>query len=839
MSDSIKKFHRKEIASIFLCCVIIIIGIIEEAVAARDKSLISIEDFRNFSFVLLQIQAGVSTITVALIALISGMINEEVYGISVTRYYMITRPRFFKQIVVVILTISLVFLGTIFNIFELYNMVCVCFFLEWIFIILSIVEIFPVFYGKKKCEKEIKEYVESAMTSSEIREKMEINRVFCESWVSDLEEYDFEQRENLYLLGIENMLLENSDEAISFVNNQAGEIIRNHLLHNEHWINGRGLQLLHSVYERIWGLILDKKVDATKTKLFPNIIQYLFYDVRSVLLHFEIKEIEDYFDYQSLSEYAARVIVYYLQHDKELCQRELSTLEMYGAFLGYLLGVKQNERRMELDDADISYWSRMLECVFISKTNIPEEMIPIFEMHRCKIYFSYIASVIQDGYTELIIKYFYGSNRYVYENNFYEILLSFCVHCYLYYLAVAENDNIVPDKARKSANFIIKQKTNVIYPFEKKLDNFYAFSENYLIEHDFQKLMGKVLKRFEMYNMGQVKQIVMPDVICKWYVTLLLLLDEHCFLNRNITHYLHGDILSYIHMFLIDNYDIVTDEIVSIYETLSFRQVENIEDKKSELYGKLKTALIEKYKEVDIKESYESHKKFISDGGEHILTENAKKIIMERIKRTFASVIDEPLGKSNEISFMLIQLHNETRFLNERTISEFLGLMEGNFCAYLINILYKMGKVKMYDRSDKSDQEYINYLKRKKIDVLMGAEHKLKQKDYTNKRLYEKFERKCNCIYTSGRNALAFVKDKLKIAVRDVNVTIQSGDLSEDNISFDETSGKYRIEFFDKVEGLFDEQEAREYAKNKFKIISVYVKIAIRAEDEAGVIIQN
>ena len=188
-------------------------------------------------------------------------------------------------------------------------MVCVCFFLEWIFIILSIAEIFPVFYGKKKCEKEIKEYVESAMTSFEIREKMEINRVFCESWVSDLEEYDFEQRENLFLLGIENMLLENSDEAISFVNNQAGEIIRNHLLRNEHWINGRGLQLLHSVYERIWGLILDKKVDATKTKLFPNIIQYLFYDVRSVLLHFEIKEIEDYFDYQSLSEYAARVIL--------------------------------------------------------------------------------------------------------------------------------------------------------------------------------------------------------------------------------------------------------------------------------------------------------------------------------------------------------------------------------------------------------------------------------------------------------------------------------------------------------------------------------------------------
>ena len=145
----------------------------------------------------------------------------------------------------------------------------------------------------------------------------------------------------------------------------------------------------------------------------------------------------------------------------------------------------------------------------------------------------------------------------------------------------------------------------------------------------------------------------------------------------------------------------------------------------------------------------------------------------------------------------------------------------------------------MYNRKDKSDQDYIAYLKDKDIGILMGSEFDLKQKDYRNRKLYDDFEQTCDCIYTAGRKAIALVKDKLKISIRDVDVAIRSGDLSETNIRFDKASGKYRIQFFDNVEGLFDEQEAKEYAKNKFKVISATVKVAIQAEDGAGVIIKN
>lgn len=167
---------------------------------------------------------------------------------------------------------------------------------------------------------------------------------------------------------------------------------------------------------------------------------------------------------------------------------------------------------------------------------------------------------------------------------------------------------------------------------------------------------------------------------------------------------------------------------------LSYNKVNNLEDKKSELYAKLKRALIEKYKTVDINESYESHKKFIDEDKETFIIENAKESILKELKDTFAPVIDESIRQANEIRFVFIQLHNETRFLNEKTVLGIMGYIEENFCANLISHLYHAGKVEIYNHSGKSDEEYIEYPKKNNASILMGSEYELGQMDYTKKK---------------------------------------------------------------------------------------------------------
>lgn len=459
----------------------------------------------------------------------------------------------------------------------------------------------------------------------------------------------------------------------------------------------------------------------------------------------------------------------------------------------------------------------MLESIFISESKIPEKMLPVFKLHRCKLYFSYISSLIQDGNTNLLIKYFYGSNQYIYTYDLCNDVLRLSVQCYLYYLAEAESVNIVPEKAQKSAQYILSQKEEVTYPFEKFLERICGYNMKLFVENDFEKLIGDVLDRFEMYNMGQVKHLIMSDTIRLWYVSLILFVHRRYVFGGSITDYLHGDILSYVIMFLRDNADNAAYRIVRIYELLSYNKVNNLEDKKSELYGKLKRALIEKYKTVDINESYESHKKFIDEDKETFIIENAKESILKELKDTFAPVIDESIRQVNEIRFVLIQLHNETRFLNEKTVLGIMGYIEENFCANLISHLYHAGKVEIYNRSGKSDEEYIEYLKKNNASILMGSEYELGQMDYTKKKMFDEFEQTCDCIYTSGRNAIALEKDKLKISINNVNVSIHSGDLNEDSISFDEASGKYRIKFFDDVEGMFDKQEVMEVSTQELE----------------------
>lgn len=94
-------------------------------------------------------------------------------------------------------------------------------------------------------------------------------------------------------------------------------------------------------------------------------------------------------------------------------------------------------------------------------------------------------------------------------------------------------------------------------------------------------------------------------------------------------------------------------------------------------------------------------------------------------------LIKSLIRQDNEIRFVLIQLHNETRFLNEKKILGIMGYIEENFCVNLISHLYHAGKVEIYNRSGKSDEEYIEYLKKKNVAILMGSEYELEQMDYT------------------------------------------------------------------------------------------------------------
>jgi len=84
----IKNKHRKiEILGLILMIICTAVGIIFDYTVICGLIFHEVKDINTFSLTLLQIQATISTLTIALVALMSGNISETYMGVSVSVDY--------------------------------------------------------------------------------------------------------------------------------------------------------------------------------------------------------------------------------------------------------------------------------------------------------------------------------------------------------------------------------------------------------------------------------------------------------------------------------------------------------------------------------------------------------------------------------------------------------------------------------------------------------------------------------------------------------------------------------------------------------------------------------
>lgn len=112
---------------------------------------------KDFALVILQIQATVDTLTISIIALISGSVSDCNMGIVFTDYYLNIRPIIFKQKRIIISSLLLLVINIGFYIAECYCLVLWIFAGTIVLILMSINEIYLIFNGKRLAERETKE----------------------------------------------------------------------------------------------------------------------------------------------------------------------------------------------------------------------------------------------------------------------------------------------------------------------------------------------------------------------------------------------------------------------------------------------------------------------------------------------------------------------------------------------------------------------------------------------------------------------------------------------------------------------------------------------------------
>lgn len=137
----------------------------------------------DFALVILQIQATVDTLTISIIALISGSVSDSNMGIVFSDYYLNIRPCIFKQRRIIVGSILLLIVNIGFYIMEWYCLLLLIFVVTIIFILISINEIYLVFNGKRLAEREIKDYICYVLSKEcDYREKYTICMGLVDEW---------------------------------------------------------------------------------------------------------------------------------------------------------------------------------------------------------------------------------------------------------------------------------------------------------------------------------------------------------------------------------------------------------------------------------------------------------------------------------------------------------------------------------------------------------------------------------------------------------------------------------------------------------------------------------
>lgn len=137
----------------------------------------------NFAMVILQIQATVDTLTIAIIALISGSVSDSNMGIAFSDYYLNIRPLIFKQKRIIVSSILLLVTNIGLYIVDWYCLVLWILAVTVVLVLMSVSEIYLIFNGKRLAEKEIKEFINYVLSKKyDYRKKYVICTEFVNDW---------------------------------------------------------------------------------------------------------------------------------------------------------------------------------------------------------------------------------------------------------------------------------------------------------------------------------------------------------------------------------------------------------------------------------------------------------------------------------------------------------------------------------------------------------------------------------------------------------------------------------------------------------------------------------
>lgn len=794
----------------------------------------------DFALVILQIQATVDALTIAIIALISGNISDSNMGIAFSDYYLNIRPSIFKQKRIIVSSFLLLVINIGFFIMGWYYLVLWIFVITIILILMSISGVYLIFNGNRLAEKETKDYINYVLSrGNDYRKKYVICMEFIIDWknvILSQSREDYEAYKEIFLYGLEKLLSYETQESLAGIKEICKKTEYCFLNSENSIVRGNGIELLQEIYGTLWKYILSNKERVNYQELYQepfDLFDEISRYVVDAVMEMPPEKHQKYIRWDGFIEYIQR-ITFWIGYDEDKSKIELGNTYYFARYAGNYLSMYHS-------DKNVMYWEQILERSFWTYTaNIPEARIENFLEARCITKFNYIYGFVENGLDTLVINSFFGRAMadILQFDNKYEVLLGLLVHCYLYYLSSRESEKVITSEVKNCAKKVITDR-NVKQIFNIFLGHF-CMNSHYL-NIDLMKQMLKILSPYERFNNYSKGYMIIENVIKEYYMFIILFLSNTYHMPSLLERNLDDDIyIGYV-------YENKTENTKKLLLEL-YKLVDDREGSEQEMRAKVDLMFEEfsafekrKFKEKQMKKAVENHIQYILYVDIEKVKKHIQHIVKEKLSEKFSEIIVDFDEQGEIMEIPVLRLFDYTDSINENCVDRFCPNMYGQFSLGLEWILLKRNILNKVDRIKDflDDRDYMDYLQSNRLELLIGSRYVLINKDYRLTHEFEKLTEDWETIYTMlMENGLALKKDSVKVCIHSVEVTIRSQSISDEKQDYNEKTGLYTYSIYSGMPIDFKENELEEFLHNNRKIVDISAKISVQTpEEKIGILI--
>lgn len=830
-----KQRRNEESRCLAVMCVLLLGAAAIDAYVRLKGPIWSVDNYDGISLVVIQIQATIQTLSIALLALISSHTTDSIFGISAIDFQFRIVPVCFAQEWLIKGGLILLAGNVFFHMAGFFNLVLAVFLVACCFIWISINQIYAVFAGKGAPEQEVEAYLlYTVQQHPSVPQRTQAFTAFCDDWVRKCESQNntlFHLHRELFGKMLDALAAAEEEQGRSVVQQKSAEIIHALSFASNPNVRWRSFSFLSFCYEKLWGCISAHKDRISSLKGSVHILDEAFRDIMELIRDSSIEEIEKQLSWDNLIEYIIACF-FWLGYDADK-PAELLSVGDFSAWMGWKLA---NSPAKYDDDCDfLKHWN-YASCLL--PPNAREAGIQALAQVRLK----FSIALIRSGGLEILRKNFYHvalrNRERIRESP--DAILVLEIHGYLYYISEWEGTDCVPQELKQACkNFI--ESEDIRHLFWSALDRIarldYGFAQGNRQQVFSDHLIDTVTSQLRIHEFfprdGIAKTMCLGSALEEFLVFCASCVSskyDYIHAVQNIIE--EKAAVSFYHRYILQP---TAKERLTRFLTLTLPNHGDASQTAGHLLEQLAIVLLAKIHDYALREAAAAQAVYEQEVDEALLKGQQKAEILEYLRGVFCPLLSEEAKDSPKQRITLLSLRDITSAELEKNIRQFHRNLPSSFVEWLCLWAKENGLVEQKRKNEDfpDDVELMDFLAQDAYPLILGSDLTYFVRDWHNQeQMLQILSKKTYIPEGPYGQGLLLKTDGIRLYLHDVEVEIDFCGISSVSFHVDPQSGDYQHEFMG-VTISFTKEELQQYLHDYYKTVRINLIFSIHQEPGA------